>query len=145
MLGFTFFSIWCMQFYTCQFCTCQDTHTSLMHVKNNTHYFCLWHLSEYWNKENERKNHTVCNFLKRSKTNFKINIIFKNSILGCLSCIVEREEGNYKHPSYHPTFQRAILANFPVQFNSNCILFCHWLHCFSKFPGSCFESVMVSL
>ena len=52
---------------------------------------------------------------------------------------------NQKHPLYHHTFQIAILAKFPVQFNSICILCYHCLHLFSKFSGSHFESIMVYL
>ena len=49
---------------------------------------------------------------------------------------------NQKHPLYHTTFQIAILAKFPVQFNSICILCCHCLHRFLKFSGNHFDSVM---
>ena len=75
-------------------------------------------------------------------------------MLGCLSCVVQKERReplnsfklflllNQKHPPYHPTFQRAILAKFPMQFNSICILCRHCLHYFSKFFGSHIESIM---
>ena len=49
-----------------------------------------------------------------------------------------------KHPPYHHTFQRAILAKFPIQFNSVYILCRHCLHHFSKFSGIHFESIMVN-
>ena len=77
-------------------------------------------------------------------------------MLGSPSCVVQKERRkplnlfklfillNQKHPPYHPTFQRAILAKFPVQFNSICILFYHCLRRFPKFPDSYFEPVMVN-
>ena len=51
---------------------------------------------------------------------------------------------NQKHPPCHQTFQRGILAKFPVQFNSICTLCRHCLHHFSKFSGSPSESIMVN-
>ena len=86
--------------------------------------------------------HTVYNFLKRTKLIssyffFKYHFIKGNSFkLFLLS--------SQKHPPYHPTFQRAILAKFPIQFNSIWILCRHCLHYFSKFSGSHFESIMVN-
>ena len=47
-------------------------------------------------------------------------------------------------PLNHHTFQIAILARFPVQFNPICILCGHCLHRFSKVSGSHFESIMVN-
>ena len=85
--------------------------------------------------------HTLYNFLKRMKLSSsyfskKYHFIKVNSFnLFLLS--------NQKHLLYHHTFQTAILAKFPVQFNSICILCYHCLHCFSKFFGSHFESIMV--
>ena len=43
-----------------------------------------------------------------------------------------------------PSFLRAILAKFTVQFNSICILRSHYFNSFSKFSGSHFESIMVN-
>ena len=51
---------------------------------------------------------------------------------------------NLKHPPYHHTFPRAILAKFPIQFNSISILCRYWLHRFSTFSDNHFESIMVN-
>ena len=86
--------------------------------------------------------HTLYNFLKRMKLSssyfskkyhfIKVNL-FNLFLLS-----------NQKHLLYHHTFQIAILAKFPVQFNSICILCFHCLHRFSKFCGSHFASIMVN-
>ena len=81
--------------------------------------------------------HTVYNFLKRTKLNFllsskKYHFIKVNSFKLFLL-------PSQKYPPYHPTFQRAILTKFPVQFNSICTLYHHCLHSFSTFSGSHFS------
>ena len=87
--------------------------------------------------------HTLYNFLKRMKLSFsyfsKKYHFIKVNLFKLLLLL------NQKHPLYHHTFQRAILAKFPVQFSSICILCCNCLHRFWKFSGSHFESIMVNL
>ena len=86
--------------------------------------------------------HTLYNFLKRMKLSssyFSKKYHFMKVNLFNLFLL-----SNQKHPLYHHTFQIAIFAKFPVQFNSICTLCCHCLHRFSKFSGSHFTSIMVN-
>ena len=74
--------------------------------------------------------HTFYNFLKRMKLS---SSYFSKKYFLKVNSFNLFPLSSQKHPLYHHTFQIAILAKFPVQFNSICILCCHCLHRFSNF------------